>query len=64
MSNAVSLRANDSATTSVRLSGVTTMPLGNARPSATWRTDPSAATSAMTPGGGPDPGSKDTPPLT
>ena len=35
MSNAVSLRANDSAMISVELSGVTTMPFGNAMSSAT-----------------------------
>ena len=49
MSNAVSRPANDSATISVALSGVTTMPLGNSMPSATWRTAPSGVTSAMIP---------------
>ena len=44
------LPANDSATISVELSGVTTMPFGNAIPSATWRTEPSGVTSAMMPG--------------
>ena len=37
MSKAVSRAANDSATISVPLSGVTAMPFGNARPSATSR---------------------------
>ena len=51
MSYAVSLPAHDSATMSVRLSGVTAMPFGNASPSATWRTPPSGVTRAMIPGG-------------
>ena len=62
MSNAVSCSAHDSATISVRSSGVTTMPLGNASPSATWRTEPSGVTSAMTPDG--PAGSPKSPPLT
>ena len=37
MSNAVSRPANDSEMMSVELSGVTTMPLGNSMPPATWR---------------------------
>ena len=35
---------------SVELSGVTTMPLGNAMSSATWRTEPSGVINAMIPG--------------
>ena len=50
MSNAVSRPANDSATISVALSGVTAMPLGKSIPSATWRTAPSGVTRAMMPG--------------
>ena len=49
---------------SVELSGVTAMPLGNAIPSATRRTEPSGVTSAMIPGAFPSPGSKSAPPLT
>ena len=64
MSNAVSLRAKDSAMISVELSGVTTMPLGNAMSSATRRTDPSGVTSAMIPGAVPSSGWNSTPPLT
>ena len=64
MSNAVSLPAKDSETISVELSGVTTMPLGNAMPSATRRADPSGVTRAMIPGAFPSPGSKSQPPLT
>jgi hypothetical protein len=50
MSNAVSVPAKDSAMTSVELSGVTTMPLANAIPSATCRTEPSGVISAIAPG--------------
>src|SRR5947209_6039121 len=50
MSKAVSLPVNDSATTRVWLSGVTTMPLGKARPSATCLTEPSGVTRAIMPG--------------
>lgn len=49
MSNATSVRANESATISVRASGVTAMPLPNSMPSATCRTAPSGVTSAITP---------------
>ena len=65
MSNAVSRPANDSEMISVELSGVTTMPLGNAMPSATWRAEPSGVTSAMIPGVGSSPAMKSKPmPLT
>ena len=64
MSNAVSLLANDSAMISVELSGVTTMPLGNAMSSATRRAVPSGVTRAMIPGALPSVGWKSTPPLT
>ena len=50
MSNAVSRPAKDSAMISVWLSGVTTIPLGKAMSSATWRTAPSGVTRAMIPG--------------
>ena len=49
MSKAVSRPAKDSEMISVALSGVTTMPLGNARSSATMRAVPSGVTSAMIP---------------
>ena len=42
----------DSDTISVSLSGVMTMPFGNAIPSATFRAVPSGVMSAMTPVGG------------
>ena len=42
---------NDSDTISVSLSGVMTMPFGNAIPSATLRAVPSGVISAMTPVG-------------
>jgi TetR/AcrR family transcriptional regulator, mexJK operon transcriptional repressor len=64
MSNAVSLRAKDSATISFELSGVTAMPLGKAIPSATRRVAPSGVTRAMIPGASPAPASKSQPPLT
>ena len=51
MSNAVSRPVKDSATISVELSGVTTIPLGNAMPSATWRTEPSGRDQRDDPGG-------------
>jgi hypothetical protein len=50
MSNAVSRAAKDSATTSVLLSGVMTMPLGKASSLATSRASPSGVTSAILPG--------------
>jgi hypothetical protein len=46
----VELAVNDSATMRVELSAVTTMPLGNAMPSATCRTAPAGVTRAMMPG--------------
>src|SRR5262245_2253748 len=49
MSNAVSRFAWDSATINVALSGVTAMPFGDARPSASCRTDPSVPTSTIIP---------------
>jgi hypothetical protein len=52
MSNAVSRPAKDSEMISVELSGVTTMPFGNAMSSATLRAVPSGVTSAMMPGVG------------
>jgi hypothetical protein len=61
MSNAVSRRANDSAMINVELSGVTTMPLGNSMPSATWRAAPSGVTRAMIPGCGSSPPRKSKP---
>ena len=53
MSKAVSRAAKDSATISVPLSGVTAIPFGNARPSATSRAEPSAVTTAILPGAAP-----------
>ena len=55
MSNAVKRPAKDSEMISVELSGVITMPFGNARSSATLRAEPSGQTSAMIPevGGSP-----------
>ena len=50
MSKAVSRAANDSATINVALSGVTTMPFGNARSEATSRASPSGVTRAIFPG--------------
>jgi len=61
---AVRRAAKDSATISVEFSGVTAMPLGNAIPSATRRTEPSGVIRAMIPGASPAPGSKAAPPLT
>jgi hypothetical protein len=55
MSKAVSRPAKDSEMIRVELSGVTTMPLGNAMSSATWRALPSGVTSAMIPGVGASP---------
>ena len=63
MSNAVSRLAKDSEMISVELSGVTTMPLGNAMSDATRRAEPSGVTRAMIPGALPSPGSKSQPPL-
>ena len=53
MSKAVSRAANDSATISVRLSGVTTIPFGKAISSATSWTPPSGVTRAILPGARP-----------
>ena len=50
MSNAASRPANDSAQISVELSGVTTIPFGNCRSSATWRTSPSGRDQRDQPG--------------
>ena len=58
MSNADSRPANDSDTTSVAPSGVTTMPLGNWMSSATRRDDPSGATRSIQPGSGAAPPAK------
>ena len=49
MSNAVSREAKDSATTSVLLSGATTMPFGKASSFATSRASPSGVMSALWP---------------
>ena len=53
MSKAVSRAAKDSATTSVLLSGVMTMPFGKASSLATSRARPSGVTSAILPGASP-----------
>ena len=50
MSKAVRRAAKDSATTSVLLSGVITMPFGKASSFATSRASPSGVTSAILPG--------------
>jgi spectinomycin phosphotransferase len=59
-----SVPANDSETIRVESSGVTAIPLGNSRPSATRRTRPSGVTRATNPGASPSPGWKSVPPLT
>ncbi len=56
MVNAVNRAACDSATTNVEPSGVTAMPLGNQRSSATCRVSPSGSTTATMPGRGSSPG--------
>ncbi len=53
---AVSFSPYDSATTSVEPSGLMAMPFGNASPSATTRTEPSASTRTTDPGRNSPPG--------